>query len=61
MVSLLPDFGVVLVHPLDLDVAQKRRLNEVVVNRSHGSVLKAQPCLITELMRRLHFTGHDDI
>ena len=41
VVSLLPDFRVVLVNPLDLSVAQKRWLNEVAVNRSHSSVLKA--------------------
>lgn len=61
VVSLLPDFRVILVHPLDLSVAQKGRINEVTVNRRHGSMLKAQPCLLTEVVRCLHFTGHDDI
>ena len=61
VVGLLPDFRVVLVHPLDLSIAQKRWLNEVTVNGSHGSVLKAQPRLITKIVRCLHFTGHNDI
>lgn len=61
VLGLLPDLSVVLVHPLHFRVGQKRRLDEVTVDRCHGSMLKAQPCLVTKIVCCLHFTRYYEV
>lgn len=61
LVSPFPNLCMVLVQPLDFDIRQQRRFNEVEIDRSHGGMFKAQPCLVAKVMRSVHFAGHNDI
>ena len=61
VLSLLPDFRMIVVHPLEFAVAQKGRFDQVATDGGHRNVLKAQPRPVTELMRSFNFARHDDV
>ena len=61
VVGLVPDFCVVVVDPFDLIVTEQRWLDEIAADGSHSDMFKAQPLLVTEFLRSVDFTGHNNI
>lgn len=59
--GLLPHLCVVIIHPFDLRRRQKRPFDQIAAQWDHRDMLKAQPCLITELMRCLDFANHNNV
>lgn len=61
VVRLVPHLGVVVIHPLDLGVAQQRRLDQVAADGSHGDMFKAQPLLVAKLVGCVDLARHDNV
>lgn len=61
VVSLVPNLGVVVIHPLQLRIAKQRRLDQVATNGGHRNVFKAQPLLVAELVGCVDLAAHNNV
>ena len=61
VVGLLPDLRMIVVHPFELSITEKRRFNQIATNRGHCDMFEAQPRFVAKLVRGLHLTCHNNI
>lgn len=61
VLGLLPDFRMVVVHPLDLRLCQERRINQALSQGHHRHMFEAEIWLVSESVRRFHFLGNDHV
>lgn len=61
VVSLVPHLGVIVVHPLQLSIAEQRWLDQVAANGGHSNMLKAQPLLVAKLVRCVYLAAHNNV